>query len=107
MKRRAKDFIRTLGLSLGLAGLIIAAASVSAASAEKIRYRRHRFGNQDRQHHAVQRAGIGLWHHRQDDERLFRMINDNGGVNGPARSISFPMTTPTARRNRGAGAQAG
>ncbi|HMH71419.1 MAG TPA: hypothetical protein VK554_03815, partial [Bradyrhizobium sp.] len=39
MKRSAKDFIRTLGpslgLSLGLAGLIIAAASVPAAAQKK------------------------------------------------------------------------
>ena len=35
MKRCAKDFIRTLGPSLVLAGLIIAAASVPAAAQKK------------------------------------------------------------------------
>ena len=32
MKRCARDFIRTLGLSLGLSGLIMAAASASAVA---------------------------------------------------------------------------
>ena len=49
--------------------------------------RRDRHRNQDRQHHAVQRPGLGLRHHRQAEAAYFKMINDQGGING--RKINF------------------
>src|SRR6266436_2057328 len=79
MKRCSKDFIRTLGLS----GLIIAAASVSAVAQKK-----------------YDPGVIG-----KTMSAYFRMINDNGGVNG--RKVNFisyddayspPKTVEQARK---------
>src|SRR5258705_5444455 len=87
MKRRAKDFIRTLGLSLGLAGLIIAAASVSAAAQKKydtgVTDTEIKIGNiMPYSGPASAYASIG-----KSMSAYFRMVNDNGGING--RRINF------------------
>ena len=75
MKRALKDFFRTnfikALLVAGLSGLIIAAASVSALAQKKydtgVTDTEIKIGNIM----PYQRAGVGLWHHRQDHERLF------------------------------------
>src|SRR5207247_5872611 len=87
MKRCTKDFIRTLGLSLGLSGLIIAAASVSAAAQKKydpgVTDTEIKIGNiMPYSGPASAYATIG-----KTMSAYFRMINDNGGING--RRINF------------------
>ena len=105
MKRCAKDFIRTLGLSLGLAGLIIAAASVPAAAQKK-----YDTGVTDT---AIKIGSIMPYSGPASAYGIIgktmsaymRMINDNGGVNG--RKINFisyddgyspPKTVEQARK---------
>jgi len=86
MKRCAKDLIRTLGLSLGLSGLVIAAASVSALAQKK--YDTGVTDTEIKIGTSWPTAGRRrLWHHRKTMSAYFRMINDNGGVNG--RKINF------------------
>jgi ABC-type branched-subunit amino acid transport system substrate-binding protein len=105
MKRRAKDFIRTLGLSLGLAGLIIAAASVSAAAQKKydtgVTDTEIKIGNIMPYSGPASAYGII----GKTMSAYFRMINDAGGVNG--RRINFisyddayspPKTVEQARK---------
>ena len=105
MKRRAKDFIKTLGLSLGLAGLIIAAASVSAAAQKKydtgVTDTAIKIGNIMPYSGPASAYGII----GKTMSAYFRMINDNGGVNG--RKINFisyddayspPKTVEQARK---------
>src|SRR6266571_5275219 len=105
MKRSAKDFIRTLGLSLGLAGLIIAAASVSAAAQKKydtgVTDTAIKIGNIMPYSGPASAYGII----GKTMSAYFRMINDNGGVNG--RKINFisyddayspPKTVEQARK---------
>ena len=105
MKRRAKDFVRTLGLSLGLAGLIIAAASVSAAAQKKydtgVTDTAIKIGNIMPYSGPASAYGII----GKTMSAYFRMINDNGGVNG--RKINFisyddayspPKTVEQARK---------
>ena len=83
MKRCAKDFIRTLGLS----GLIIAAASLSAAAQKKydtgVTDREIKIGNIMPYSGPASAYGII----GKTMSAYFRMINDNGGVNG--RKINF------------------
>src|SRR5437899_3646239 len=101
MKRCSKDFIRTLGLS----GLIIAAASVSAVAQKKydpgVTDTEIKIGNiMPYSGPASAYATIG-----KTMSAYFRMINDNGGING--RRINFitsddayspPKTGEQARR---------
>src|SRR3981189_2183391 len=105
MKRRAKDFIRTLGLSLGLAGLIIAAASVTALAQKK-----YDTGATDTtikigniMPYSGPASAYGII--GKTMSAYMRMINDNGGVNG--RKINFisyddayspPKTVEQARK---------
>ena len=99
MKRRARDFIRTLALSLGLSGLIIAAATVSAAAQKKydtgVTDTEIKIGNIMPYSGPASAYGII----GKTMSAYMRMINDTGGVTA-ARSTSFPMTTPIARRRR-------
>jgi ABC-type branched-subunit amino acid transport system substrate-binding protein len=105
MKRSAKDFIRTLGLSLGLAGLIIAAASVPAAAQKKydtgVTDTEIKIGNIMPYSGPASAYGII----GKTMSAYFRMINDAGGVNG--RRINFisyddayspPKTVEQARK---------
>src|SRR5438034_1376213 len=101
MKRCTRDFIRTLGLS----GLIIAAASVSAVAQKKydpgVTDTEIKIGNiMPYSGPASAYATIG-----KTMSAYFRMINDNGGING--RRINFityddayspPKTVEQARR---------
>ena len=105
MKRCARDFIRTLGLSLGLSGLIIAAASVSAVAQKK--YDTGASDTEIRIGNIMPYSGpasaygiIG-----KTMSAYFRMINDNGGING--RKVNFisyddayspPKTVEQARK---------
>jgi len=105
MKRCTRDFIRTLGLSLGLSGLVIAAASVSAVAQKKydpgVTDTEIKIGNiMPYSGPASAYATIG-----KTMSAYFRMINDNGGING--RRINFityddayspPKTVEQARR---------
>src|SRR5260370_12984055 len=101
MKRCAKDFIRTLGLS----GLIIAAASVSALAQKKydtgVTDTEIKIGNIMPYSGPASAYGII----GKTMSAYFRMINDNGGVNG--RKINFisyddayspPKTVEQARK---------
>ncbi len=109
MKRALKDFIRTLGLSLGLSlclsGLIIAAASSPAAAQKKydtgVTDTEIKIGNIMPYSGPASAYGII----GKTMSAYFRMINDNGGVNG--RKISFisyddayspPKTVEQARK---------
>src|SRR5260370_40688693 len=105
MKRRAKDFIRTLGLSLGLSGLIMAAATVSAAAQKKydtgVTDTEIKIGNIMPYSGPASAYGII----GKTMSAYFRMINDSGGVNG--REINFisyhaayspPKTVEQARK---------
>src|SRR5258705_3529797 len=87
MKRRAKDLIRTLGLSLGLSGLVIAAASVSALAQKKydtgVTDTEIKIGNIMPYSGPASAYGII----GKTMSAYFRMINDNGGVN--RRKINF------------------
>ncbi len=105
MKRCAGDLIRTLGLSLGLSGVIIATASVSAVAQKKydtgVTDTEIKIGNiMPYSGPASAYATIG-----KTMSAYFRMINDNGGING--RRINFityddayspPKTVEQARR---------
>src|ERR1700692_4002812 len=87
MKRRAKNLIRTLGLSLTLSGLIIAAASVSAVAQKKydpgVTDTEIKIGNIMPYSGPASAYGII----GKTMSAFFRMINDNGGFNG--RKINF------------------
>ena len=93
MKRCAKDFIRTLGLS----GLIIAAATVSAVAQKKydtgVTDTEIKIGNIMPYSGPASAYGII----GKTMSAYMRMINDNGGVMA-ARSTSSAMTTRIARR---------
>src|ERR1019366_3241499 len=101
MKRRARDFIRTLGLF----GLLIAAASVPAAAQKKydtgVTDTEIKIGNIMPYSGPASAYGII----GKTMGAYFRMINDNGGVNG--RKINFisyddayspPKTVEQARK---------
>src|ERR1700716_644410 len=103
--RALKDFIRTLGLSLGLSGLIIATASVSALAQKKydpgVTDTEIKIGNIMPYSGPASAYGII----GKTMSAYFRMINDNGGVNG--RKINFisyddayspPKTVEQARK---------
>src|SRR6202142_64171 len=109
MQRVLKDFIRTLGLSLGLslglAGLIVAAASEPAAAQKKydtgVTDTEIKIGNIMPYSGPASAYGIN----GKTMSAYFRMINDNGGVNG--RKINFisyddayspPKTVEQARK---------
>src|SRR5713101_4428825 len=105
MKRCAKDFIRTLGLSLGLAGLIIAAVVASASAQKKydagVTETEIKIGNIMPWSAPASAYGII----GKTMSAYMRMINDNGGVNG--RKINFisyddayspPKTVEQARK---------
>jgi ABC-type branched-subunit amino acid transport system substrate-binding protein len=109
MTRALKDFIRTLGVSLGLAlglsGLILAAASGPAAAQKKygtgVTDTEIKIGNIMPYSGPASAYGII----GKTMSAYFRMINDNGGVNG--RKINFisyddayspPKTVEQARR---------
>ncbi len=87
MERCAKDFITTLGLALGLSGLILAAASVSAVAQKKydtgVTDTAIKIGNIMPYSGPASAYGII----GKTMSAYFRMINDNGGVNG--RKINF------------------
>ena len=87
MKRCAENFIRTLGLSLGLSGLIMAAASGPAVAQKKydtgVTDTEIKIGNiMPYSGPASAYASIG-----KSMSAYFRMVNDNGGING--RRINF------------------
>ena len=100
MKRCSKDFIRTLGLS----GLIIAAASVSAVAQKKydpgVTDTEIKIGNIMPYSGPASAYGII----GKTMSAYFRMINDNGSISG--RKVHFiyyddqydPAQTPIARR---------
>ena len=109
MQRVLKDFIRTLGLSLGLslglAGLIVAAASEPAAAQKKydtgVTETTIKIGNIMPYSGPASAYGII----GKTMSAYMRMINDNGGVNG--RKINFisyddayspPKTVEQARK---------
>ena len=54
---------------------------------EKIRSRRQRYRDQDRQYHAVQRSGLGYGTIGKAQAAYFNKINAEGGING--RKINF------------------
>jgi branched-chain amino acid transport system substrate-binding protein len=105
MKRCAGDFIRTLGLSLGLSGVIMAAASVPAVAQKKydtgVTDTEIKIGNIMPYSGAASAYGII----GKTMSAYFRMINDNGGING--RKVNFisyddayspPKTVEQARK---------
>ena len=105
MKRALKDFIRTLGLSLGLSGLIIGAVSMPAAAQKKydtgVTDTEIKIGNIMPYSGPASAYGII----GKTMSAYMRMINDNGGVNG--RKINFisyddayspPKTVEQARK---------
>src|SRR6266496_5684106 len=105
MKCCTKDFIRTLGLSLGLSGLIVAAASVSAAAQKKydagVTDTEIKIGNIMPYSGPASAYGII----GKTMSAYMRMINDNGGVNGSKINfISYddayspPKTVEQARK---------
>jgi ABC-type branched-subunit amino acid transport system substrate-binding protein len=87
MKHGTKDFIRTLGISLGLSGLIMAAASVPAVAQKKydpgVTDTEIKIGNIMPYSGPASAYGII----GKTMSAYFRMINDNGGING--RKINF------------------
>src|SRR5438876_9859615 len=105
MKHCTGDLIRTLGLSLGLSGVIMAAASLSAIAQKKydpgVTDSEIKIGNIMPYSGPASAYGII----GRTMSAYFRMINDNGGVNG--RRINFisyddayspPKTVEQARR---------
>ena len=70
------------------------------ARAEEVRPGRDRHRDQDRQHQPLQRAGIGLRHHRARGGRLLQDDQRPGRRSTAARSTSSAWTTATARRAR-------
>src|SRR5215216_5804480 len=105
MKRCARDLIRTLGLSFGLCGLISAAALTPAAAQKKydtgVTDTEIKVGNIMPYSGPASAYGII----GKTMSAYFRMINDNGGING--RKINFityddayspPKTVEQARK---------
>src|SRR6266480_109799 len=105
MERCAKDFITTLGLALGLSGLILAAASVSSLAQKKyvpgVTVAEIKIRNIMPYSGPASAYGII----GKTMSAYFRMINDAGGVNG--RKINFityddayspPKTVEQARK---------
>jgi ABC-type branched-subunit amino acid transport system substrate-binding protein len=105
MERRAKDLVTTLIRVLGLSGLIIAAATVSAAAQKKydtgVTDTEIKIGNIMPYSGPASAYGII----GKTMSAYFRMVNDNGGING--RKISFisyddayspPKTVEQARK---------
>jgi ABC-type branched-subunit amino acid transport system substrate-binding protein len=105
MKRRARDLITTLVKTVGLSGLIIAAACVSAVAQKKydtgVTDTEIKIGNIMPYSGPASAYGII----GKTMSAYFRMINDNGGVNG--RKINFisyddayspPKTVEQARK---------
>ena len=105
MKRCTRDHIRTLGLSLGLSGVIIAAASVSAVAQKKydpgVTETEIKIGNIMPYSGPASAYGII----GKTMSAYFRMINDNGGISG--RKVHFisyddayspPKTVEQARK---------
>src|SRR5207244_9445811 len=87
MKRCTRDFIRTLGLSLGLSGLVIAAASVSAVAQKKYdpgaTDAEIKIGNiMPYSGPASAYATIG-----KTEAAYFNKLNSEGGING--RKVNF------------------
>ena len=82
------------------AGAAAAALAAGAGRPAEQRAGRHRHRNQDRPDHALQRAGVGLWHDRPDRGRLFQDDQRAGRRSTAARSTSSASTTATARRRR-------
>ena len=75
------------------------------ARAEEIRYRRDRYRDQDRQHHALQRPASAYGAIGKTEDAYFKKINAEGGING--RKIKFisyddayspPKTVEQARK---------
>src|SRR2546423_489476 len=105
MKHCTGDLIRTLGLSLGLSGVIMAAASVSAVAQKKydpgVTDTEIKIGNIMPYSGPASAYGII----GKTMSAYFRMINDNGGING--RKVNFisyddayspPKTVEQARK---------
>src|SRR5437868_14855230 len=105
MKRCANDLIRTLAVTLGLSGLIITAASLPATAQKKydtgVTDTEIKIGNIMPYSGPASAYGII----GKTMTAYFRMINDNGGVNG--RKINFisyddayspPKTVEQARK---------
>jgi ABC-type branched-subunit amino acid transport system substrate-binding protein len=59
----------------------------SGRGPEEVRPGRQRYRDQDRQHHAVQRAGLAYGTIGKAEAAYFKKINDEGGING--RKINF------------------
>ena len=97
MKRCAWNFIGTLGLPLALSAIIIAAASLPALAQKKydkgVTDTEIKIGNIMPYSGPASAYGII----GKTMSAYFRMINDNGGING--RRVNFiSTTTPIARR---------
>ena len=84
----------------GRSRLGCAVGGVAGRRAEEIRSRRERHRDQDRQHQALQRAGVGLRHDRQDASLPTSRRSTPRAASTAARSTSSPTTTATARRRR-------
>jgi len=99
MKRCATDLIRTLAVTLGLSGLITTAASLPATAQKKydtgVTDTEIKIGNIMPYSGPASAYGII----GKTMSAYFRMINDNGGVNG--RKINLiPTMMPIARPKR-------
>ena len=89
---------RSLLQSSAAAAAYLAVGSLDRAGRQ--RARRHRYRDQDRPDHALQRAGLGLWRDRQDRSRLFQDDQRDGRRSTAASSISSASTMATARPRR-------
>src|ERR1700759_783254 len=69
--RNEMSFVARRLAAFSTAMILLAASQGRRICPETIRYRRNRYRDQDRQHHAIQRARIGLRRYRQDRGGLF------------------------------------
>jgi hypothetical protein len=86
-----------VGRTLGASWLI----SGTGLRAEEVRHRRDRQGNQDRQHHALfggPASAYGVI--GKAIAAYFKMVNEQGGINGRKINFISGTTTATARRRR-------
>ena len=91
---------------LGGRCLVLASGSGSAGT-EEIRPRRQRYRNQDRQHHALFGARLGLWDHRQDRRRLFQEDQRRGRHQRPQDQLHQLRRRLQPAEDRRADPQAG
>ncbi len=96
---------QTLPTGLAAAGLVLAAGLALAAGQYGPGASDKR--DQDRQHHAVQRSGLGLRHHRQIERRLLRHDQRAGRHQRPQDQLHQSRRRLQPAQDRRAGAQAG